>query len=152
MKRCYNNCVSGLKTHGVQKMQVVLNVTDEAMFGGVQTGGRIALNFPTNHITVRELIEARVREEVENYNADQPDVFNMLVQPALAERVLNGFKFKEKKQIDWRRQYEKAAEAFDRNGFIVLIDDLQAESLDQLIEIEPATSVVFLKLVPLVGG
>jgi hypothetical protein len=133
-------------------MQVALTVTDEAMFGLTRPAYTGRLNFSKNHISVRELIEARVREEVENYNAKQPEVFNMLVQPALAERVLNGFKFKEKKRINWREQYEKAIQAFDRNGFIVLVDEIQVESLDQIIEIEPKTSVTFLKLVPLVGG
>ncbi len=133
-------------------MQVVLNVTDEAMFGLTQTGYTITLNFPTNFVSVRELIETRVREEVENYNQKQPEVFRMLVQPTLSERVLNGFKFKEKKKINEREQYEKAIQAFERNGFIVLVDDIQAESLDQIIEIEAKTSVTFLKLVPLVGG
>lgn len=133
-------------------MQVALNVTDEAMYGPAETNYTITLNFPKNHISVRELIEARVRQEVENYNAAQPEVFNMLVQPSLAERVLNGFKFKEKKLISEREQYEKAIQAFDRNGFIVLVDDLQVESLDQIIEIAPETTVSFLKLVPLVGG
>ena len=133
-------------------MQVALNVTDEAMYGQTQPSYSITLNFPTNHISVRELIEARVREEVTSYNAEQPEVFNMLVQPSLAERVLNGFKFKEKKKINEREQYEKAIQAFDRNGFIILVDDLQVESLDQIIEIAPETTITFLKLVPLVGG
>lgn len=133
-------------------MQVALNITDEALYGQTQPSYSITLNFPTNHISVRELIEARVREEVGNFNAQQPEIFNMLVQPTLAERVLNGFKFKEKKLISEREQYEKAIQAFDRNGFIILVDDLQVESLDQIIEIEPKTTVTFLKLVPLVGG
>ncbi|HVE56367.1 MAG TPA: hypothetical protein VNB22_06020 [Pyrinomonadaceae bacterium] len=133
-------------------MQVALNIKDEAMYGQTQPRFAIRLHFPTNHISVRELIEARVREEVALYNAKQPEVFNMLVQPALAERVLNGFKFKEKKRINEREQYEKAIQAFDRNGFIILVDDLQVESLDQIIEISPETTVSFLKLVPLVGG
>lgn len=110
------------------------------------------LDFPTNRATVREIIERRVREEVESYNRAQPEVFRGLVQPTNSERVLNGFKFKEKKRIDWREQYQKAVEAFARNGFIVLVDELQADDLDQIIEIEAETSVTFLKLVPLVGG
>lgn len=133
-------------------MQVALNVTDEAMYSSEQTNYTFTLNFPTNFISVRELIEARVREEVAHYNDKQPEVFNMLVQPTLAERVLNGFKFKERKKINEREQYEKAIQAFERNGFVVLVDDLQVESLDQIIEIEAKTSVTFLKLVPLVGG
>lgn len=133
-------------------MQIALNVTDENMFGQSQPAFSYKLNFPTKHITIRELIEKRIREEVENYNATQPEVFNMLVQPGLAERVLNGFKFKEKKKINWREQYEKAIQAFARNGFIILIDEMQVEDLDQIIEIEAKTNATFLKLVPLVGG
>ena len=133
-------------------MQVALNVTDEAMFGLTHPSYEIILNFPNNHISVRELIETRVRQEVENYNAKQPEVFNMLVQPALAERVLNGFKLKQKKPISWREQYEKAVEAFERNGFIILVDELQVDGLNQIFEITPETNVSFLKLVPLVGG
>ena len=134
-------------------MQVALSIKDEAMFAGFEAAPAVsALYFPAARITVRELIEARVRDEVERYNAAQPEVFNMLVAPAHAERVLNGYKFKEKKRLDWRAQYEKAIEAFDRNGFIVLVDERQAESLEQIIEITPAMNVTFLKLVPLVGG
>ena len=133
-------------------MQVALNITDEVMYGSAQANYAVTLNFPTNFISVRELIEARVREEVGNYNTKQPEIFNMLVQPALAERGLNGFKFKEKKKINEREQYEKAIQAFDHNGFIILVDEIQVESLDQIIEIEPQTTVTFLKLVPLVGG
>lgn len=133
-------------------MQTALNVRDEVMYGAPENTRSMTLNFSNPRITVRELIETRIREEVENYNRAQPEVFQMLVQPALAERVLNGFKFKEKKPIDWRAQYEQAILAFDRNGFIVLVDERQVESLDQLIEIAPRTTVTFLKLTPLVGG
>jgi hypothetical protein len=133
-------------------MLATLNIKDESMFGLAETDFSFALNFPSNRVTVRELIETRVREEVENYNRTQPEIFRLLVQPNLTERVLNGFKFKEKKKINWREQYEKAIEAFERNGFIVLVDDLQVEDLDQIIEIEAETSVTFLKLVPLAGG
>ncbi len=133
-------------------MLATLNIKDESMFGLAEPDYYFKLNFPTDRVTIRQLIETRVREEVENYNSTQPEIFRLLVQPNLAERVLNGFKFKEKKKINWREQYEKAVEAFERNGFIVLVDDLQVEDLDQIIEIEAKTSVTFLKLVPLAGG
>lgn len=152
MKQCYNQNGFSIKIFRGKMMQVALNITDETMYSAADANYTIALNFPTNFISVRELIEARVREEVESYNAIQPEVFRMLVQPAFAERVLNGFKFKEKKRVNWREQYDKAVQAFDRNGFIILVDDIQVESLDQIIEIEAKTSVAFLKLVPLVGG
>ena len=54
-------------------MQVALNITDEDMFGLTQPSYEILLNFPNNHISVRELIETRVRQEVESYNLKQPE-------------------------------------------------------------------------------
>jgi len=75
-----------------------------------------------------------------------------LVEPTNAERVLNGYKLKAKRKIDWEEQHKRALEAFERNGFFVLVGDKQAESLDQEFEVKVETEVSFVKLVPLVGG
>lgn len=103
-------------------------------------------------ISVQELIHRRVYQEVEEFNSRQPAVFRMLVQPNDTERTLNGFKFHKPRLIDPETQYEKAIEAFQGNGFIILVDDRQVESLETEIPLYPETSVTFLKLVPLVGG
>jgi hypothetical protein len=103
-------------------------------------------------ISIRELILQRVTQEVEEFNSRQPAVFRMLIQPSDTERTWNGFKFHKPRFVDPVTQYEKAIEAFEGNGFIVLVDDCQIESLDTEISLRPETSVTFLKLVPLVGG
>ena len=103
-------------------------------------------------ISIRELIRQRVTQEVEEFNSRQPAVFRMLVQPSDTERTLNGFKFHKPRLIDPISQYEKALEAFEGNGFIVLVDHYQVQGLDDEIALHPETSVTFLKLVPLVGG
>ena len=103
-------------------------------------------------ISLRELIRLRVTQEVEDFNSRQPAVFRMLVQPNDTEKTLNGFKFHKPRPINPTTQYEKAIEAFDGNGFIVLVDDYQIESLETEIVFRPETSITFLKLVPLVGG
>ena len=103
-------------------------------------------------ISLRELIRLRVTQEVEDFNSRQPAVFRMLVQPNDAERTLNGFKFHKPRPVNPITQYEKAIEAFEGNGFIVLVDDYQIESLETEIVFQPETSITFLKLVPLVGG
>src|SRR2546426_679343 len=72
-------------------------------------------------MTVRELIRARIYKEVQDYNQREPEYFRGLVEPSAAERVLNGFKLKAKRKIDWEEQYKRALEAFDRNGFFVLV-------------------------------
>ena len=103
-------------------------------------------------ITVRELIRARVFQEVEEYNQTLPTAFRMLVQPSEAERTLNGFKFSKPRYVNPELQFKKAIEAFEGNSFIVLVDDQQVETLDDEIALRPETTLSFLKLVPLVGG
>ncbi|MGI8859030.1 MAG: hypothetical protein ACR2HO_02595 [Rubrobacteraceae bacterium] len=110
------------------------------------------LDLPSGRVTVEELIRARVHREVEDFNASRPGHFRGLVQPSGAERTLNGFRVREGRKIDSEEQCGKAMEAFGRNGFILLVDDRQAEELDEEIEVCPETTVTFLKLVPLVGG
>jgi hypothetical protein len=101
---------------------------------------------------VRELIRQRITQEVEQYNSSQPAVFRMLIQPSNAEKTLNGYKFQKPRFVDPIIQFEKAVEAFEGNGFVILVDNYQVESLDAQIALRPETSVTFLKLVPLVGG
>ena len=103
-------------------------------------------------ITLRELIRARVAQEVQAYNAQQTEYFQGLVQPAGAEQTLNGYRLPRQRQVDADRQVETALAAFETNGFVVLIDDQQVEDLDAQIALRPELSVTFLKLVPLVGG
>ena len=64
---------------------------------------------------------------------------------------MNGFKVREGRHIDPEGQFERAVEAFGRNGFL-LVDDLQVDDLEETIEVGLATTVAFLKLVPFVEG
>jgi hypothetical protein len=112
----------------------------------------LSLAFPTERTTVRELIRRRVYEEVQEYNARQPEHFRGLVQPTDAERTLNGYRLRVARKIDWKAQYEAALKAFKSNGFFLLVDDRQPESLDEEIDLRLSTEVTFVRLVPLVGG
>ena len=115
-------------------------------------GSVFVLDFLTERITVRELIRSRVYQEVKDYNTSQPEYFRGLVQPTDTEKTLNGYKFRQLRQIDWEKQFEKAIAAFEGNGFVILVDDEQLTELEEEIVVAPGTSVTFLKLVPLVGG
>ncbi|NJN62434.1 MAG: hypothetical protein HC795_13720 [Coleofasciculaceae cyanobacterium RL_1_1] len=127
-----------------------LTIHDATTLG--ETRPVFALEFLTERITVRELIRRRVYQDVKDYNAAQSEMFHGLVKPIDAEQTLNGYKLKKSRRIDWEVQADKAIEAFERNGFILLIDDQQAEELDADLVIRPGMSVTFLKLMPLVGG
>jgi len=136
-------------------MPVTLTIRDETTSGDVYH--ERPLEFPTERITVRDLIRERVYQEVQDFNLEQGERnFRGLVQPTDAERVLNGrrteYRLKEHRRIEWKPQFEKAVEAFEQNGFFILIDDKQAEGLDQEFVIGRGTVVSFVRLTPLVGG
>lgn len=131
-------------------MATALTIHDETTSG--ERRQSLTLHLPEPTITARELIRARVFEEVKAYNETLPERFLGLVQPTDAERELNGFRIKKPRKLDWHEQSQAALEAFGRNGFLLLVDDRQIESLDEEIRVRPETRVTFLKLVPLVGG
>ena len=129
-----------------------LTIRDEVTSNLGKADYVITINLSSRRITARDLIRERVKHEVEEFNNKQPELFHGLVQPTDTERTLNGFKFREKRKLDWQEQFEKAIEGFQRKAFILLVDELQIDDLDQVIPLSPETSVTFLKLVPLVGG
>jgi hypothetical protein len=132
--------------------EVEVVVRDSLLYDPQAEEQLLTLFFPNRTVTARELIRERVSREVEAYNGRLPDVFRGLVTPADAERVLNGFRMPAKRAIDAQAQCQLAQEAFEQNGFILLVDDRQVGQLDEEIQIHPGSSVVFLKLTPLVGG
>jgi hypothetical protein len=126
-------------------------VRDESASG--QSLYEISLEFLSERITVRELLRERVHHEVREFNRQQHKlIFQGLVQPTDAERTLNGSKLRAHRPLDWEAQFALALEGFTRNAFFVLIDNRQAEELDEEFVVGPTTTVSFVKLTPLVGG
>jgi len=130
-------------------MQNIL-IKDESATGKILNEIMIAVE--NELTTVKEIIEARVYAEVEAYNQKLPEYFNGLVQPSDTERTLNGYKLRTPRKIDPEKQTYIALDAFQKNGYFILIDDRQAETLEQEILVNKDTSVSFVQLTPLVGG
>jgi hypothetical protein len=131
-------------------MTGILTIRDETLGG--ESPRAWALEVTTERLTVRELIRSRVYQEVQDYNLKQGNVYQGLIQPEEAEKTLNGWKLKKPRLLDWKRQFDRAVEAFEANQILILVNDRQAESLDEEFVIEPQTTVTFLRLTPLVGG
>lgn len=131
-------------------MATLLRVRDETI-GGATTHS-FDLEFPSEEITVRELIRERVYQEVQDYNLRQTGSFRGLVQPTAAEETMNAYKLRAGKTIDWNKQFERACQAFEAKSVLVLVGERQATALDDRIRVTSGTEVVFLKLLPLVGG
>ncbi|MDW5266165.1 MAG: hypothetical protein SA176_10425 [Edaphobacter sp.] len=126
-------------------------VRDESASG--QSLYEISLEFLSERITVRELLRERVHHEVREFNRQQDKlIFQGLVQPTDAERTLNGSKLRAHRPLDWEAQFALALEGFTGKAFFVLIDNRQAEELDEEFVVGPTTTVSFVKLTPLVGG
>jgi len=103
-------------------------------------------------MTVRELVRLRVREEVARFNARPSQHFHGLVQPDDAKIELNGYRLRTPRRLDWERQADIAERAFVRNGYVVLVGDRQVDDLEEMVDLSADPELVFLKLVPLVGG
>jgi hypothetical protein len=131
-------------------MAVTLTVRDESVAGGIMQ--ELAVEMLTERVTARELIRSRVYQEVQDYNLRQTGPFRGLVQPEDAERALNGPRTGKARRIDWKRQYERAVEAFEAGQVLLLVDDRQVDSLDEEFAVGPATVATFLRLTLLVGG
>jgi hypothetical protein len=131
-------------------MTGTLTIRDETLGG--ESARAWDLEVTTERLTVRELIRSRVYQEVQDYNRQRGQVFQGLVQPEEAEKTLNGWKLKKPRLLDWKQQFDRAVEAFESNRILILVNDRQAESLDEELVIESQMTVTFLRLTPLVGG
>lgn len=131
-------------------MHATLTIRDETP-GGAPLHDWV-LEVTTERMTVRELIRSRVYQEVQDHNLKNADVFRGMVQPEESEKTLNGWKLKKPRQLDWKKQFARAVEAFEASQILILVNDRQAKSLDEEFVVGSTTTVTFLRLTPLVGG
>ncbi len=131
-------------------MRATVQVIDESPTG--EQREVVFLRLASNRLTARELISSRVKSEVENHNNKPAEIFKGLIQPSEAERVLNGFRMKRRRTLDAKAQVKIAIEGFNRNDYLLLVDDKQVESLDDEMCLTSDSVVSFVKLLPLVGG
>jgi hypothetical protein len=129
---------------------IQINIKDETAAGRIIN--EISISISSELLYVKDIIEARVIAEVEAYNNKLPEIYTGLVQPSNAEVALNGYRIKERKKVDAEKQVYTALDAFQKNGFFILIDNKQAEDLDEQVLLTEGTIVSFVKLTPLVGG
>ena len=128
---------------------MILTIHDESAASPVATARLLTL--PTARLTARELIRQRVIHEVRQYNDSPAQPFVGLVKLSDEEIALNGDK-PAWSPLDPERQVTRAFESFRKNGFALLVDGTQVESLDQELNLSPDSQITFLRLFPLAGG
>jgi hypothetical protein len=131
-------------------MSLTITISDTTGVGKVIN--TIDVLFQQESVRVRDIIEARVLKEVADYNNKTPEYFNGLVQPTHAEKTLNGYRMKDRRKIDPEKQVYIALDAFQKNGYFILVDNKQVETLEQQLQVSSSTNIRFVKLTPLVGG
>ncbi|TNE79402.1 MAG: hypothetical protein EP332_11185 [Bacteroidetes bacterium] len=124
-----------------------LYINDETFAG--QILNKVELEFKTEEITVKELIAQRVEQEVAKHNAEKKERFTGFVSPQ--EQELNQ-KTRKFKPVDAEKQVYVALDAFAKNGFFILHNERQLESLEERITLHANDHFSFVKLTPLVGG
>ena len=129
---------------------ILVSIKDETTSGKITN--RLDLSFPQQLITVADIIENRVRTEVALHNDNRDAKYNGLVQPGASEQTLNQTPHRPLKTIDADKQVAAAKDGFLKNSFFLLIDTIQAESLDQTFLLHNDSAISFIKLTPLVGG
>ncbi len=129
--------------------------------GEVYSMGEVRLLKPV--ITVRELIGVRIDLELEAEREREADI-RRRAMPGISSRELqlNGaekalrpslfFARCDGRSATRDRMIEAAEQGFLRNRFFILLDDRQAELLDEQLDLEQTGKVTFLQLIPLQGG
>jgi hypothetical protein len=140
-----------LRLHAVSGgWQMTIRIFDAPLHGERTVASGISLD--AGPATLRDLIRGRLQQEVARYNQALPETFQGLVQPEESEQILNGFRMKTKRPLDWEVQCRRAYSSFEKNGFLVLVDGKQVTELDSRFDLDEDSEIDFIKLVPLVGG
>ncbi|PMD90325.1 hypothetical protein BWI97_22800 [Siphonobacter sp. BAB-5405] len=121
-----------------------LTLYDET-FSGQQLHS-LVLEINTELVTVKDLITARVLAEIECFTQKMPA--KPFVVPAEADALTET----SLRTIDAEKQVYVALDAFEKNGFFVLVDHVQVESLTEQVRVASDTKISFIKLTPLIGG
>ena len=119
----------------------MLAVTVQDANNSAEPFQKFRLHLASETLTVRELIERRVRREVEIGE----DEIDWLV--SITEKLLN-----KPPATREERLVETALRGFKTNQYMLFIDDNQVDSLTEKITLTPTSSILFLRLIPLQGG
>src|ERR1041385_900692 len=107
---------------------MVLTIHDET---GAPVATARLFTLPGAKMTAGELIRQRVIHEVRQHNDSPTEPFTGLVKLSDEQLEPN----RANKLLDPQRQVSRAFESFGKNGFALLVDGAQVESLDQELQL-----------------
>ena len=129
-------------------MRSTVLITDANKYGEIQH--QDVFVFWKDRLTIAELIQERVCQEVEMYNQLKPAHYTGLVQPYTSKRNRNEQRLP--KRLDMEKQCTIALQAFQNNGLSILVNEEPVAGLDTEIQLNYDTEIAFMTYVPLIGG
>jgi hypothetical protein len=104
-------------------------------------------------LTVRQLIGFYVDAQIVQHQTKEVVGHSFFI-PDQDELILNtkSHSAAKSKPLDCEKLHARALLAFEQNRYFILIDNNQAENLEQEIVLTSQSQVTFLRLTPLVGG
>ena len=122
-------------------------------------GWTVAITRDRHRLTLRDLLTDIVLAEVEAFyeRQEQQRLPQILTKEAIAwgiaqGKVTMGDREFEPQSVDPQVAIQAAIQAFTDGLYYVFIDDVQYESLDAAVRMQPHSQVLFLRLVALAGG
>lgn len=141
-------------------MGINIRITDEHF--GKSKLSIFEIEYPSEDVTIREIITRRVEEEVARVTHAQQNTNHIKAEHRMflagltklsPEVLLNQVSMtKQRKLIDVASAVKTAFEAFNAGKYFVLVNDFQYENLNDKVKLTPNTEVIFLRLTPLQGG
>ncbi|GEM46918.1 hypothetical protein [Deinococcus cellulosilyticus] len=118
----------------------------------------LTLTLSRDTLTLQELLEEVVKDQVEQFNTRQKDgqLFKLLTPEDLQKGLENGKitsgGLEEQQQVQVAVAQQVAITAFKDGLYYVFLGEKQLEDLSESLTLEENSRVMFVRLTPLVGG
>jgi hypothetical protein len=119
----------------------------------------LLLEAPAPIQSLRQLLAAIVQQQiVEFLERKQAATFLRVLSQAQLEdgaeagRILSGDPDRQHPAPDPQQSLQAVLTAFGDGLFYVFLDDVQLESLDEAIQLQASSHILFVRLIPLAGG
>ena len=128
---------------------------------GVSQTQSFKLELVSERVSAKEIVVSHVKTQValknlgrskKLYNHNQAASFLVGNHTHPDEVILNKSRPRKSRLMLEDIEIEKTLRAFDSNAIIMLFDEKQVMDLDELVTITKNSEIIFLRLVPLIGG
>ena len=127
----------------------------------------VKLELVSENIVVRDLIFRTVKQQIQHHLKNEKKAAEIvkvmlrrqfLSQPEIDEQSKKGKvsipknKKSEKSTIDIDKEFKLALSSFNSNTYKLIVDGETMDELDEVVHLQSESSVVFIRLMPLIGG